>query len=255
MDKKRKGCVVISVDDGSVDNYRLFQMFARYGVSATFNIITNRIGKEKYLSMQQLREIYHHPLMEIAAHSYSHKNDENDILLGNENLFEWLEIEEKTIGFASPGNDMRLDFVRENEALLRKYGFLYVRSSSNPEPSAHQIALAEQLAAQGAPEGVVKYVPRLVYRFDGMYIPSAVVLQHTTVEELTALADLAESEGACLVFVFHRVKKPDEENWNDLWCFDYDKTEAFVRYITERREAGGLDILTTRDAFLKFSHP
>lgn len=253
MNEKRKGAVVLTIDDGSEDNYRLFQMLARYGVPATFNIITERIEREKYLSMRELVEIYHHPLMEIAAHSHSHKNDFENVKEGNEHLFAWLGIEERKIGFASPGSKMTRDFVLENADALREMGLVYVRSSANPDPSEHQIALVRELTERGASEWVAKNACQLIYAFTDMYIPSAVVYQHTTLDELKALADLAEREGACILMMLHRVEKPDEEHWENLWCFDYDTTEAFVRYLKEKEQNGSLDLLTTRDAFQKFS--
>ena len=253
MNKERKGTVVFSIDDGSIDNYRLFQMFADYGVPATFNIVTERIGWGKYLSQEQLTEIYRHPLMEIASHSHSHKNDFDNVALGNETLFSSLGMEERSIGFASPGSKMHLDFVRENEQSLRELGIFYVRSAINPEPLESQITLAKRLEEEGHSPWVVKNVSRLVYRFTNMYVPSAVVYQHTTLEELKELADLAETEGACIVYMLHRVEKPGEEHWEDLWCFDYDTTEQFVRYLKQKQEKGTLDLLNTREAFLHFS--
>ena len=253
MDEKRKGCVVLSVDDGSIDNYRLFRLLAENGVPATFNIITERIGRPNYLSIEQLKEIYQHPAMEIASHSHSHRNDYDNISLANETLFSWLGIEERKIGFASPGSNMHRDFIQENEASLQHLGLIYARSSSNPTPTEHQVALAKRLESEGVAPWVVQNVSGLVYQFTDMFVPSAVVYQHTTLDELKALADLAEAEGACIVYMFHRVEKKGEEHWENLWCFDYDITEQFIKYIRQKEKEGTLNLFTTREAFYEFS--
>ena len=250
---QKKGAIVLSIDDGTIDNYRLYKLLAELSIPATFNIITERIGRENYLTVEQLKEIHRHPRMEIASHSHSHKNEYPNIALANETLYAWLGIEEKQIGFASPGSDMKRDFVVENDASLRDLGLLYVRSSENPVPSEHQLALAKRLEEEGASPWIVRNVERLIYRLDNMYLPSAVVYQHTTLDELKALADLAEREQACIVVMLHRVEKMGEPHWENLWCFDYDITEAFLRYIKKKEEDGKLSLLTTRECIALFS--
>ena len=250
---QQKGAIVLSIDDGTIDHYRLFHLLDEVGVPATFNIITERIGRENYLTKEQIVEIHRHPLMEIASHSHSHKNEYDNITLANETLFSWLGIEERQIGFASPGSDMKRGFIIENEKSLRELGLIYARSSQNPAPSEHQVALAERLEKEGASPWLVRNVAQLVYRYDSMFVPSAVVLQHTTLDELKALADLAEREHACIVIMLHRVEKVGEPHWENLWCFDYDITEAFLRYIKEKEEQGTISLLTTRESITVFS--
>ena len=249
--QQQKGCIVISIDDGSVDHYRLYRLLKSYEVPATFNIITSRMEREGYLTKEQLREIYQDPLMEIACHGHTHKNTDEDILEANACLGEWLGATGNGIGFASPGSQMKLDFVMENEAHLSSLGLVYVRSADNPSPCARHRELAIQLPAKGAPETVLTNISRLIYSIDGMYLPSAVVYQHTPVEDLKALADLAIQEGACLIVMLHRVEKPGEPHWENTWCYDFDKTEQFLRHIKKREQEGAVELLTTREMFEK----
>ena len=106
MSAFEKGIVVISIDDGRYDSYRLYRLLSQYKISATFNIVTSRIGTEGYLSLDELRQIYEDPLMEIACHGHTHKNEDEDIMLGNQHLFGWLGEGDGRIGFASPGSGM-----------------------------------------------------------------------------------------------------------------------------------------------------
>lgn len=249
MSDFEKGIAVLSIDDGSADNYRLFQLLARYGIPATFNIVTSRIDTDGYLTLEQLREIHDHPLMEIACHGHTHKNTDEDILEGNRQLFSWFGKGDGRIGFASPGSNMKQDFVAENEEHLREMGLLYVRSATNFAPNERHGELIRSLGEKGAADKVLRNVSQLIYGFSGMFIPSAVVHHYTRVEDLKALADLAAAERACLVFMFHRVKKQGEDNWDDTWCYDFDMTEEFLRYLKQKQAVGELDLLTTREAY------
>ena len=249
MSELKKGIAVISVDDGSSDNYRLYRLLSQYEIPATFNIVTSRIDTEGYMTLGQLREIYDDPMMEIACHGHTHKNTDEDILEGNRQLFSWFGEGDRRIGFASPGSNMKQDFIAENEEHLREIGLLYVRSATNFNPNARHIELSRSLEEKGASEKVLRNISQLIYGFSDMFIPSAVVHHYTRVEDLKALADLAAEERACLVFMFHRVKKQGEDNWDNTWSYDFEKTEAFLQYLKSKRDGGALELLTTRAAY------
>ena len=93
---------------------------------------------------------------------------------------------------------------------------------------------------------------QLIYGFPDMFVPSVVVHQYTNVEDLEALADLAAAEKACLVFMFHRVKKQGEENYENTWSYDFDKTERFLKYLAKKRRDGALQLCTTREVFERY---
>ena len=249
MSAFEKGTAVISVDDGSEDNYRLYRLLSRYGIPATFNIVTSWIGTKGYLSLDQLMEIHRDPLMEIACHGHTHQNDDGDIMLGNRHLFAWLGEGDGRIGFASPGSGMHQDYIAANAEKLRRMGLLYVRSSTNYEPNERHRELSASLTEKGVAEEILRNVPRLIYGFSDLFIPSAVVYHHTPVENLKALADLAVEERACLVFMFHRVKKQGEDNWDNTWSYDLDMAEEFLRYLKEKQATGELALMTTREAY------
>jgi hypothetical protein len=70
------------------------------------------------------------------------------------------------------------------------------------------------------------------------------------VEDLKKLVDIAAEENACVVFMFHRIKKQGEPNYEDQWSYDYDQFAEFVGYLAQKRDEGMIDTLTTRQAFL-----
>ncbi len=242
-----KGIIILSIDDGSADHYRLFETLAAKNIPATFNIVTNRIDGEHQLTRAQLREIYAHPLMEIACHGHAHQNDDADILHGKALLREWLALPDGPIGFASPGSQMKQGWIRENEQHLKELGLLYVRSAENREPCSRHEQLKKQYA--DAPKFITHNIPQLIFELDGLFVPSAVVYHDTPVGEIKALIDLAIAERAALVLMFHRAKKQGEHNYDELWNYDFDRMQELLDYIAAKREKGALNIMSTQQAF------
>lgn len=62
--------VTFSYDDGDKADRRLVEIFNRYGMKATFNLIPSRFDGETVVSSGELRSLYDGH--EIACHSYSH---------------------------------------------------------------------------------------------------------------------------------------------------------------------------------------
>lgn len=83
-----------------------------------------------------------------------------------------------------------------------------------------------------------------------MCVNSAVAYHSTNVEDLKKLVDIAAEEKACVVFMFHRIKKQGEPNYEDQWSYDYDQFAEFAGYLAQKRDEGTIDTLTTRQAFL-----
>ena len=250
LSRFEKGTVVISIDDGNADDFRLYEnILSRYSLPATFNVVSGAVGREGHLTVDQLRTIYNDPAMEIAAHGHAHQNDDGDIRRGVAELYEWLGITEERIGFASPGSQMKNGYIEQNREHLRELGLLYVRTAQNPTACPRHSELQRELKSAGASDYVVGNVPQLTYSFSGMCVNSAVVYHHTDPEDLKALVDLAAEERACIVLMFHRTKKKGEWNYDEEWCYDYRKFEELAKYLDQRRGEGRIDILTTRQAF------
>lgn len=251
MSKFKKGTVVLSIDDGNAEDFRLYtRIFSKLGLRATFNIESGAIGQPGRLTWEQLSILHSDPLIEIAAHGYSHKNDDDDIIKDIETLSAQLNIPDKKMGFASPNSGMKNQFVKENEQHLRSLGLIYVRTNENPYPNKRHLALQEELAKENAREYVIRNVPQLIFSFNDLCINSAVVLHDTAVADLTGLVDLAVQEKACVVFLFHRVKKPGEVKYDDTWSYNFDQFAEFADFLYKKQQSGEIDILTTKQAFL-----
>ncbi|MBQ9132288.1 MAG: polysaccharide deacetylase family protein [Clostridia bacterium] len=251
LSRFEKGTVVISIDDGNADDFRLYEnVLLKYNLPATFNIISKAIDGETGLTKDQLRAIYHNPMMEIAAHGYTHQNDDEDITKGVAELYDWLGITTELIGFASPGSQMKNEFIEKNGDHLKALGLLYVRTSRNPDASNRHLEIQNELKTAGASDYVISNIPQLTYAFHSLCVNSAVVHHDTDIDDLKKLVDIASEERACIVFMFHRTKKKGELNYDELYCYDYDKFMEFAEYLAKKREEGVIEILTNRQAFL-----
>ncbi len=247
----KKGIISISIDDGNAEDFRLYEsVLLKYNLSATFNIISNVIDGESNLTKEQLKTIYNNPSMEIAAHGFSHKNDDEDILIGISELRSKVGITEKLIGFASPESRMKNDFIVENQAHLKELGLLYVRTAGNPVANNRHLEIQDRLKLAGESDYKIRNIPQLIYSFNSLCVNSVVVYNHTSLDDLKKLVDIAADERACIVFMFHKTKKKGEIGYDDLWCYDLDKFEEFAEYLNQKRNEGAIDVLTTRQAFL-----
>lgn len=74
-EKTEAPSVVITLDDGYVDNYtEMFPIIKKYGAKATIFVISDQIGKPGYLSKEQIREMSDSGLVSIQSHTKSHKD-------------------------------------------------------------------------------------------------------------------------------------------------------------------------------------
>ncbi|MBI4730132.1 MAG: polysaccharide deacetylase family protein [Acidobacteria bacterium] len=70
-----EGVFAITFDDGTADQYRLaFPILRRYGARATLYVPVGRVGRAGYLTWEQLGEMKASGLVEVAAHSITHRD-------------------------------------------------------------------------------------------------------------------------------------------------------------------------------------
>ncbi len=257
MTRFEKGTIVISVDDGRWDAYRLFkEILQPYHLAATFNIVTDWVtdGDElprSSISCAELAEMIRSPLVEIAGHGHRHCNDEEDIIKGKERLCRWLRTTER-IGFASPGSRMKLDFVNDNAQKLADIGLLYVRSvDETVGKDARHTSLIETAEKNACSEYVTQMIPRISYGYDGMFVNSAVVFSDTEVEDIKRLTEIAMGERACLVLMFHSVKKEGEAAYEDMYSYDFEKFKELAVYWNILEREGKLAVMTNKEAYRK----
>lgn len=100
--KKESGAwSVLSFDDGLISDYEIaFPLFVEFGIKATFFITANNIGKQGYLSWQQVNEMSVAG-MEIGSHGLTHSylSQMSDVKIESE-LIDSKSIIEQTLGVA-----------------------------------------------------------------------------------------------------------------------------------------------------------
>ncbi len=254
MPEFKKGTVVISVDDGRKDAYRLFkEILEPLCLKATFNIVTDWVADNEdswTVSKRELLEMAQSPLVEIAAHGDTHRNTDEDIALCRQKLCEWLGLSGE-IGFASPGSGMKIDFVKENGQKLRDMGFLYIRSSDgNFDLCDKKRRIIEKAKQKNLSEYVLFNIQMLSFGYEDMFVNSVVVCFNNTFEQLKQLTDIAVEENACALFMFHSVKKEGEPAYDDEYSFDYSVFKEIANYWSTLQKEGKLNVQTNREAFI-----
>lgn len=66
----KKCCLTMSYDDGTKHDYRLVEIFNRYGIRGTFNLNAGFLKDDGHVRTEDIRSLYDGH--EVACHSYSH---------------------------------------------------------------------------------------------------------------------------------------------------------------------------------------
>ncbi|MBQ9338137.1 MAG: polysaccharide deacetylase family protein [Lentisphaeria bacterium] len=121
--------LTFSYDDGSRDDIRLVEIFNRFGMKATFNLIGSQFNNESRVHADEAKTLY--AGHEIASHSYTHPFLDRipKACALNEMLQDRRELEKLTgsivNGFALPYGTWNAETVE----LLRSAGYLYSRTT------------------------------------------------------------------------------------------------------------------------------
>ena len=72
--KPKKKSVVLTFDDGMENNYTtVYPILLRYGMPATFFVVTDWVGNHEVMNWQQIEELNKNILFSIQSHGLSHK--------------------------------------------------------------------------------------------------------------------------------------------------------------------------------------
>lgn len=125
----KKKAITISYDDGTVYDRKLIDIFNRYGIKGTFHLNSSRIGKDGYVSWEEVRKIY--AGHEVALHTHTHPQLS---YIPNERIIEEVMENrrqlEKCVGYVV--NGMSYPMAGYDESVIRKIcecGVLYSRTT------------------------------------------------------------------------------------------------------------------------------
>jgi peptidoglycan/xylan/chitin deacetylase (PgdA/CDA1 family) len=63
---------LLTFDDGTADHWQYFEQIKAIPTEKIYFIITNRIGTEGYLSLEQVKQMSLNPAVTIGGHSHNH---------------------------------------------------------------------------------------------------------------------------------------------------------------------------------------
>lgn len=132
----RRKALTFSFDDGEQYDRRLAAMLRRYGLKATFYLVTGRFGAEiphfrygadtvvKLVTADELKETYRG--MEVASHTAEHRAVLGELKSSVRDSMDYLQTlwSGEVTGMAFPGGEYTEAHIRELEAL----GVLYART-------------------------------------------------------------------------------------------------------------------------------
>ena len=128
----KKMCVTFSYDDGKLNDIRLYNLFKKYGLKATFNLNSCNIGRENYITENDVKNMVADGF-EIAVHSVAHPLLEtlSDQIILNEILEDKRALEKISgkiiFGMAYPMGTYDANVIN----IAKKCGIKYSRTCKN----------------------------------------------------------------------------------------------------------------------------
>lgn len=256
-----KGILCLSFDDGRCDNLDVFhEMLIPRNIPITINITTGYVDgscpKElcpsikPAMTVENIKQLYKQPSVEIALHGDKHLNTVEDISEGERKIKKWLNISQETpLGFASPKSKFDIKSIEEAETSFFSTQLRYVRTGLRIKQNRFIKVCARKV-------GRVIHFPFLYsiaysdsmmndVRETGNVIYSVSVLNDITFGQVRALVDACIKQKKILILQFHSIV--DDAKHDDNWSWDKKKFELLCDYIVKKREQGSLDLCRTID--------
>lgn len=226
-----KTAIVLSFDDGRGDNYRAAQeVLIPLEIPATFNITTDYVEglasnchpcENQPMSREQVVALSKVPLFEIAGHGKQHRNEQENLIAGVEELREWCGT--YCSGIASPNSALPFAQVEHDRMFYGQHGVHYVRLGSRGRSFARKVA--DRCNRFLNSDAVAAYVWKesLIKDTDVFVLPSVPILHHTTLREVMTLVKAAIKAKQSLILMFHSICKPGEPYYDHMWSWDYNR--------------------------------
>jgi peptidoglycan/xylan/chitin deacetylase (PgdA/CDA1 family) len=218
--------VSLTFDDGAADNYLARPVLARYGLHATFYVVSGFTGTEGYMTAEQLTDLYRDG-SEIGGHTLSHTK--------------LTEVR---------GVELRREICQDRLNLLA-FGF---EAASFAYPFGHYDDEARQAvascgynSARGVTDGPDSVPPVDAYVLRAM----PYIVSDTDVSKLLRyVTGVASDGGGWVILVFHRIC-----DGCDPYSVDLDTFTRFAGWLAQQRDARGLVIRTVSEVIGGVAQP
>lgn len=254
--------VSLTFDDGRKDSVEAIRdKLIPRGISSTLFVTTgyvdgtcppNRLPTLKpAMTIEDVRELFQEPLVEIGLHGDQHLNEDWDIKEGRRKLLEWLSIPESHVfGFASPSTRFpEKTFLESNDHLFTQqisYMLLgicvsdlrWIRVISRKISRVFHSGMLYKVAYRNT---LTPNSPsRIIYR-----IP---VMGDITYHQLRSIVKSAIKAQENVVFMFHSITDD-----GDRWSWGKTKFDRFCDLLVQYKLQGTIDIVTAKDLYEEIS--
>ena len=255
--------IAISFDDGRQDNVDVIDRLAAKGIPASLYVTTGYVDgscpQDKLptaipaMSVDDVKRLFHNPLVEIGMHGDMHLNEDWDIRNGREKLLKWLDLDTSyQFGFASPSTSYSVERFLNSNAPLFTHEIAYLAMGQRRVTHAKVRTIARK-GSRVIHSGILyktAYQDTLMLDCPDRVIYRVPVLGDITFEQLRTLVEDAVRRRASLVFMFHSIA-----DCEDTWTWSNEKFEQLIDYLEALKERQRIELTTVRDlhAFLSVS--
>lgn len=253
----KKALVSLSFDDGRTDNYDIIkEVTIPMNLPVTLNITTgyvdgssspeNKPSDKPAMTKENVINLFHEPLVEIALHGDQHLNTEEDISAGRKKLIEWFDLPcEAKFGFASPGSNLAVHQFVNSRSNLFNNDVLYMRTSLRIVTKKRLRVLCRKISRVIHIPFLyaIAYADTIMERSDNRVIYSVPILKDITAEQVKAIINLCIKRGGMLTLMFHSVV--EDVMAEDNWSWERKKFEAVCEYLVLKQNEGLLNVCTT----------
>lgn len=238
------GRLVFSFDDARYDSYEAIKIAAQYGIKSTLNVTTGYVEgilpetcKDflvPAMKKEQVVELSHNNLVEIACHGHFHKNKLEDILEGKKVLSSWLDDGYK-LGFVSPGSSVNFSEIPLSK--FKEYDFLFVRIGPRWAPCGKFLRILRKVSRVLKSKKLfyLGYKTTIQKAVDENYLIHGVpVIHDNTLEQFEYIISKAsKKKGLDIVLIWHSVLDLNAPSGTDNWSWNKASYIKLCQYISE----------------------
>ncbi len=267
MRKKEKGDILkkalvsLSFDDGRDDNWDIINNITiPKNIPVTVNVTTGYIDKtcplnllptsKDAITVDNVKEFWNSPLVELALHGDYHLNTEEDLKNGKHKLEQWLNLPlDSKFGFASPGSGMDVDEFKTSDSVFLQNEILYMRTSLRIH-SYTQFRVFCRKVGRIIHLPVfykIAYKDTLMSQCDDRIIYSVPVLKDITFNQVKGLIELCIRRKMSITLMFHSILQDTVKE--DNWTWDREKFIKLCDYLKKREREGKIEVCTTNKLY------
>lgn len=252
--------IAFSFDDGRMDNYYVAKEILKpRNIKASFNItsgyVMNEINdKDKPsehipMTFNQLNELYHDDLFEIAGHGYLHNNNHQNLIFGNNHLKKILNDKSDIVGIASPHSEFDLNSLEKFKEICKKNDIKYLRTSYFFKSNSFYYRALRKINRKLNIPQLFYYVYKNsnVKQNDTFLFHSVGIIKDTKLKEIKYLVTKAIEEDKNFILMFHSILEHNEKFYDDLFSWDRNDFIELCDFLVGLQKNKKIEICKVKD--------